>query len=209
MPADPWVCPCHERPYIHATFDLLFTQEQYRLAWEDAEKICRTYEVSGKSVYRPDPKWVYRGTLAERVIADHFGIWHTPYADVGEPHVGAASDVEYGIEMRATGHWRVDRQNELCIALWDKDRGKIPKGIWVLASVRDETSEVIYWGYRIGKTIRLTPRGTTLEWTTAYGVKRPIALIFPDELGPMSRLVAYIERRQVEDDYPRSAWEID
>lgn len=190
-----WACECHGRPYVHRAVVLPFSQPDYRWAWEQAEKTARTYERSGASDYTPDPKWTHRGPLAERVFAHHLNLWHTPYRDVGESRVDAPSDVEFGVEMRAIGHWRLDRQNEFCISLMPKDRQKLnSRSVWVLASIKYEASSILYWGYRKGSSIPLADE--PFDWQTKFGKpKRRIALVYPDQLAPAEALESWLERR--------------
>lgn len=185
---------------------------------EQAKKVERTYKQRGGSVWKPDPKWQHRGSLAEVVLAEHWGIGHTRYADVGEPKVNAPSDLEFGIELRAKRnpppskdrnregvHDDIidDRQHEMCMDLYFKDRSKVRAGTWVFATVRYEDSTVTYWGYRQGKTIPLASKEKPFTYTTRYGVQERLAIVYPDELGDIEDLALFVERQKQEPGWPR------
>jgi hypothetical protein len=203
-----WVCDCHGRPFIHQALLLPFTPQQMGLAWEEARKIQRTYRARpGSSVFGSDPRRTHRGTLAEAVLAEHWGIWRTPYADVGEPQVNAPSDLEFGIEIRAVAHRGKFRKNPGALGGWEsqqelalllypsKDRRKAGRGRWVLASIRYQTSHVIYWGWRLGRSIVLAPGDKLIRLPTRYP-KDLIALLYPDELDDIAKLEEYVRHQK-------------
>jgi hypothetical protein len=149
--------------------------------------------------------------LGEVVLAEHWGIGHTRYADVGEPKVNAPSDLEFGIELRTKrnpppskkrpregtyDNLLLDRQHEMCLDIYFKDRSKVRAGIWLLATIRYEDSTVSYWGYRQGKTLTLASRDEPFVYTTAYGKQERLAMAYPDELGDITDVERYVEQQK-------------
>lgn len=190
-----WACDCHGRPFIHAALVLPFSQGQMTRAYGEAEVMARTYVANPRvrSDFKPDPKWTHRGPLAEIVLAEHLGVSRTSARDARAERGWDHPDLEPDIKIRATKHHaKPERQAEMCLALLEKDRRKVPKRRWVLATVRYATSEVLYWGYRHGRSIALAPPGTHVTWTTAYDSKERLAIVYPDELADIADLVASV-----------------
>lgn len=192
MSVSDWSCACHGRPFVHAALVLPFDQRAMTQAYAEAEIMARTYRANPKvgSDFTPDPKWAHRGPLAEIVLAEHLGRRRYTAHDGRAGRDWDHADIEPDIEVRATRHHaKPERQPEMCLALLEKDRRKVPKRRWVLASVRYQTSHVLYWGYREGSSIALAPKDAPLLWTTAYDTKQRIALLYPDELDDIAGLV--------------------
>ena len=165
-------------------------------SWSDAEKMERTYKVSGKSEYAPRPKNTHRGILAERVLARHLGVPHTPYGDVGEPKADPGYDVWPDLQLRCMAHPNQHWQDwdELYLPIYWKDiktnraKTKLRSSRWLLATKDEHRSEVRFYGWIAGTDIELRPKGQPYIRERGRYTTKLYAMVYPDELQDLEPL---------------------
>ena len=161
---------------------LPYSVEQDQQAYREAQRVYERYETGrngAKSVFETAPIRIWRGFIAEIVLADHFG---KRRADPDDPRA-YSYDVAPNLEIRATEHPRkIDWWESVCITLYEKDMKKRGRR-WVLAVIDTEARVVRFMGWADTSEFKLPEpakaRSRAGNPYLIYGVA------YPDQLHPM------------------------